>query len=314
MKYPGGVLGILATFIIITVFGIYLWFRIDIRPYYQALRNQDVQSFTSTYGEIAYVDYGEGAPLLVVHGLTGGWDQALSSGTDITGSAGRIIAPSRFGYPGSNLPENSTPQDQAAAYAQLLNYLNIESVDVLAVSAGGAPALAFALLYPERVRSLVLVSPAMPVPDAQEYMAGPPKAIYNDFLFWLMVRVFPGALRSLFGVSGQEYTDAGESERAALDRTIEGVLPIAPRREGVFNDLDITNYDLVARPEAYPLEEIQAPVLVVNAENDPMAEISIVREASDRFPHAQLAVYPTGGHILFGQDITSRVQEFLGQN
>uniref|UniRef100_UPI0028E18E35 alpha/beta fold hydrolase n=1 Tax=Bradyrhizobium cosmicum TaxID=1404864 RepID=UPI0028E18E35 len=67
----------------------------------------------------------------------------------------RIIAPSRFGYPGSSVAGEGTPKEQAAALIALLNILNIETVYVLGASAGGTLALRFALDYPERTAGLI---------------------------------------------------------------------------------------------------------------------------------------------------------------
>ena len=51
--------------------------------------------------------------------------------------------------------------DHAADLAELLDNLRANPVDVIGLSMGGAVALHFALDYPERVRKLVLISPAI---------------------------------------------------------------------------------------------------------------------------------------------------------
>ncbi len=56
------------------------------------------------------------------------------------------------------MPENATWDEQAQAYAVLLDNLGVHKVSVVAVSQGGPSALLFAVLYPERVSSLTLLS------------------------------------------------------------------------------------------------------------------------------------------------------------
>ena len=54
------------------------------------------------YGNMRYVDRGDGDVILSVHGIFGGYDQAYDTCKDFA-SDYRILAPSRFGYPGSDI-------------------------------------------------------------------------------------------------------------------------------------------------------------------------------------------------------------------
>ena len=117
-----------------------------------------------SYGSMTYVDAGEGEVILSVHGIFGGYDQAYDS-VKSRKSQNRLLAPSRFGYLGSDVKGDGTPSEQAAAFAELLDCLGIEKVFILGTSAGGTPAIRFALDYPERVKGLILFCSAMPVPE-----------------------------------------------------------------------------------------------------------------------------------------------------
>lgn len=92
--------------------------------------------------------------ILSVHGMFGGYDQAYET-VKTRKSKNRLIAPSRFGYLGSDVKGDGSPKAQADAFAELLNFLDIDSAFVLATSAGGTPAIRFALDYPERVKGLI---------------------------------------------------------------------------------------------------------------------------------------------------------------
>ena len=61
------------------------------------LADYHVRTAALSYGDMTYVDSGEGEVILSVHGIFGGYDQAYDTCKDFC-SDYRIIAPSRFGY------------------------------------------------------------------------------------------------------------------------------------------------------------------------------------------------------------------------
>jgi pimeloyl-ACP methyl ester carboxylesterase len=82
----------------------------------------------------------------------------MAGGRGCQGPASGVIAPSRFGYFGSSLPDGATPAGQADAYALLLDHLGIGRTAVLGFSAGSGSALEFGLRHPDRVVGLILAS------------------------------------------------------------------------------------------------------------------------------------------------------------
>lgn len=63
-----------------------------------------------SYGDMSYVDKGKGEVILSVHGIFGGYDQAYNTCENFNTDY-RIIAPSRFGYLGSDVLGNGTPDE-----------------------------------------------------------------------------------------------------------------------------------------------------------------------------------------------------------
>jgi pimeloyl-ACP methyl ester carboxylesterase len=80
-------------------------------------------------GPIGYAVAGEGPPVLVIHGAGGEFDQALDFAEMPLQSGFRVIAPSRFGYLRSPLAADASPEAQADAYACLLDYFQVRTVD-----------------------------------------------------------------------------------------------------------------------------------------------------------------------------------------
>jgi pimeloyl-ACP methyl ester carboxylesterase len=112
-------------------------FRADVQPNRERLlRGSDIVT-TEEFGDIEYAVQGKGPPVLAVHGAGGGYDQDLFIGEHYVGDGHRFIAPWRFGYVRSSIPDTGSPAAQAGAYVALLDYLDIEQVAVVAFSDGG---------------------------------------------------------------------------------------------------------------------------------------------------------------------------------
>ncbi len=109
-------------------------------------------------GLLEYAEKGEGLPIMILHGAGGGYDQGLLLGEMILGDGYRLIAPSRFGYLGTPIPEDNSLEAQADALVSLLDHLAVERVAVVAVSAGGPAALYFSLRHPERTAGQVMAN------------------------------------------------------------------------------------------------------------------------------------------------------------
>jgi 2-hydroxy-6-oxonona-2,4-dienedioate hydrolase len=80
------------------------------------------------------------------------------------GEGFRVIAPSRFGYFGSTLPQQAMPAEQVEVYTLLPDQLGIDRAAILAYSAGSASELELALRHPDRVVGLILATPAWAAP------------------------------------------------------------------------------------------------------------------------------------------------------
>ena len=260
------------------------------------LSEYDEKTISLSYGDMSYVDKGNGEVILSVHGIFGGYDQAFDTCKDFA-SGYRILAPSRFGYLGSDMLGSGTPAEQAIAYAELLDRLGIDKVYLLATSAGGSIAIRFALDYPERTKGLILYCSAMP-PAAKpanyaEY-AGPPAFLCNDYAMFLMNPLFEP-------VMGMDAS------------TIYSMLPVGERKAGVILDASITNPDMARNYDSYIIEDLQVPTLILHAKDDKLASYADVEKAWDRFPNSTLVSFETGGHLMVGheEEVKEAVMAFV---
>ncbi len=268
------------------------------------------------FGCLEYGREGQGPPVLVIHGAGGGYDQGLFAGRELFGSGHDVIAPSRFGYLRSALPDRHGPDAQADAFAQLLDALKIPRTVVFGISAGAPSAIALALRHPERVSALILVVPRAYAPgsqvSAEKTAANRPIlqmiAEGRDFPYWMATK-FAATRRRLLhflGVPGDVYDRIDPLERDRLDWIARGVLPLSRRVQGIAADSS-------DRIGPWSLEKIAAPTLVVSAKDDLFKTLPAARFTAEHVPDAELMVVETGGHLLAGrtEEIRGRIARFL---
>lgn len=307
------IIGLLAVIALISAALISARYRRDISAAREHLKSGGSQVVDTACGPIEYATFGEGPPVLVVHGIFGGFDQGLVVAKGNVGGSFRYIAPSRFGYLGTPLPDQPSLAAQADAYSCLLDTLGIEQVAIIGTSAGSTSAIQFCLRHPDRCSALVLFSANLPGEVAAGSLPQPvAKAMFkSDFTFWLATTYFASSLQSIMGVPADfELTPEHEAEVATVMKTI---LPVNSRSDGALFDMFVSNPDINT---GYPLEEIQVPVLIVNAVDDPLTLYQNAQSAAERIPGAKLVTIEDGGHMMLGhkEQIRSEIESFLEEN
>lgn len=289
---------------------LYVWFRNDIRKAEARITRGSLMAETAC-GQIEYADSGSGIPVLSIHGSGGGYDQGLAV-VESLGEGFRVIAPSRFGYLNTPYPEQHTPVDQANAYICLLDYLGLETVSVVAFSAGGTSALQLAQLYPERVSSLVMVSAisnVRPVRDANESTQS---ALLTDFVFWAASTFATDPVLEFFGLSAAAQSILTDEELDRARSVVRIMNPLKLRKVGLDHD---STEDKLFDGATFELESITAPTLAVHAEDDTFIPIAHGEYTAEHIPGAQLVRFEVGGHFVAVREKAGVViADFVRQN
>lgn len=300
-------------FIIITAASllIYIRYRDDMRKAHRRVEGGGKEIDTAC-GMIQYAEFGEEEPLLIVHGAGGGYDQGEYFARFIDGDY-RWIAPSRYGFLGSPVPEGADSARQADAYACLLDELGVERVGVVGVSMGGPSSLLFAVRYPQRTKALVLISAAShAIPPRPGLLAAVFNFFLNDFVFWAMVRLTPGGLLAALGVPLDVQRQLSSKERARLKGFLESITPMGARRHGQLLEQHMSEYD------AGQTRGVQAPTLVLHALDDTLVSYEQAEFSAGNIPGAQLITMEKGGHLALMMDMNARAREqvlaFLGKH
>jgi len=244
--------------------------------------------------KLAWERHGEGAPLLLIHGLgyaRWGWEpvvEPLSRSFDV------ILFDNR-GIGESDAPPGPyTVAELAADALQVLDEAGVERTHVLGTSLGGMVAQELALAAPDRVDRLVLVSTT---PGGAESFPMPEQTV--------QLMTSGATLRQFVENALAPGADAELVER------------ILRHRERTAQPFDAWSAQAAAGATFDELERIDAiaaPTLVLHGTEDAVVDSRNTALLALRIPNARVELFPGGGHIFFWEqpDRFARVvTEFL---
>ncbi len=293
----------------IVVSAAYFW---DMNRTYERISGKSTV-IASPYGDIEFTEGGSGPAVLVIHGSGGGYDQGELVARATVGDQFHWITPSRFGYLRSTFHEGATFDDQARAYAYLLDQMGIKKVAVVALSHGGPSALLFAVLYPQRVSSLTLVSCGVASSNATDQMDANQKGdmlttIYkHDPLYWAITKLFRSQFLELLGASDAVIAGLNPDQRKLVDQIVDYMNPVSLRSAGVF-------FDNKAKMPGERIAAIKAPTLIFHATDDTLQLYHNAQFAASTIPGSRLVSFQSGGHLLLAVEeptIQKQAQEHI---
>lgn len=300
----------------VSIVAIYAWYLREMRVIRTVLISQSGLAETQR-GPMEYATGGNGAPVLVVHGAGGGYDQGRLIADVFLSDGYRWIAPSRFGYLRTPIPPDASTAAQGEAFAALLDALDVKRVAVLAMSGGVPPALQFAANHPERVTALILLSsaPYTPLTDEEADLPAPlwlyDALFATDLPYWALTKVTRRSLDVVFDVGAGQRPLMTAGEEAFVDAMVESFMPVTERREGLANEVAA-----IDPTERIPIEKIAAPTLIIHARDDGITAFSNAEFTAAGIAHAQFQPLPHGGHLLLGHhdEVASQIAAFLDAN
>ena len=290
-------------------------FAADIRAARARTRGRS-RVINGRFGDLEFGEVGDGSPVLMVHGTGGGFDQGLDFAQRLSIAGLRVIAPSRFGYLRSAFPDDPSSENQADAFVDLLDALQIERAPVIGGSAGALSAIQFAIRHPQRCSALVAMVPAAYAPGRAPVR--PPNAIAqgiieyglkSDLLFWSAMKINEDAMiAALLATNPDLVHRAHPAERARIRSILANILPVSDRARGLLNDAR-----LASDPARMALETITAPTLALSLQDDRFQTLEAARHIAASVPGAELVTYPEGGHVWVDHDeeVFAAVSAFL---
>lgn len=233
-------------------------------------------------------------PVLLLHGFTGHGGSWAEAGQTFAAAGFHVLAPDLLGHGSSPHPGESTRYEMACAAADLNLLLDescSEAVHVAGYSMGGRLALFFALSYPDRVRTLCLVSASPGIAAAIE------RAERRDSDNALADRIERDGIAAFVGY--WETLPMWESQHRTLSvrqRRQLRAQRLRNRPDGLANSL--RGMGTGAQPVLFDkLPSLALPtLLIVGAEDEKF--VAVNRQMAQRIPGAQKVVVPGAGHAV----------------
>jgi 3-oxoadipate enol-lactonase len=233
---------------------------------------------------IAFEDVGTGPVVVLLHAFpldSRMWQPQIVA----LAERYRVIAPDLPGFGRSAMSAGLTVDAIADVVAELLDHLGVnERVALGGISMGGYAALAFARLYPQWLRALILVD-TKGDPDDETARANRDKLIQlvlDKGLATAVDQLIPKLL--------------GPSTIAGRPAVVQAVRDLAGRQhaDGIVAALKA----LRDRPDGRPgLAHVATPTLVMVGEEDVITPPDKAREIADAIPNVRLATIPRAGHL-----------------
>jgi 3-oxoadipate enol-lactonase len=229
------------------------------------------------------VEAGSGSPVLLLHGL--GWDHSLwNPAVERFAPRYRMIAADTRGHGGTDKPPG--PYDMtmfARDYAALIAALGLKRVCVVGLSQGGMVAQTLALMNPEMVSALVLISTSCKsAPSLRDNMEARIEA---------MDKIGPQAAAKIAAESifspGWRAANPDELARFYAWRSAMPVDPLNAATRALY-DFDLSK----------DLPRIAVPTLVVAGSEDVLTRPAGMEEIVSLIPGAKYTVVPGAGHMI----------------
>lgn len=232
---------------------------------------------------LAYERRGKGTPLVLLHGYPLDhhlWDEVVPLLEDQFD----LILPDLRGFGGSSTVDVFyTMDDIASDIAGLLDHLGIQKAAIAGHSMGGYVALAFARLYPERVRGLGLIS--------SQVLADTPQR--REVRFQTAAEVAGKGIASVVEAMMPKFTTDPRLQEYAR-RSMEQQQPAA-----YIGALKAMGERLDSTPL---LDKISYPVVIVHGDADELIPIDRAREVKAAIPNAHIVEIGGAGHMPMMED------------
>jgi pimeloyl-ACP methyl ester carboxylesterase len=232
--------------------------------------------------QMYYAVYGEGDPILLIHGGLGYADIWANQVIDLSKDHKVIVADSRGHGRSSRTEEPYGYELMAADYLALLDYLKIDKVDLVGWSDGGIIGIDIALHHPERLKHLFAQAANVTVDGViPTVMEAPVFARYID-------------------EAGKKYAEISPTptEYDAFVTQISGMWASQPN----WSDEE--------------LGKITTPTAIVLGDHDEAISLEHTEHMAAVIPGAELIILPEASHFAMLQDpagYTQAVRDFIAK-
>jgi len=276
--------------------------------------------------DMAYMDvaaeHGNGKTVVLLHGknfCAASWEMTIKA---LHEAGYRVVAPDQIGFCKSTKPEHYqfTFQQLASNTHALLASLGIEKAIVMGHSTGGMLSVRYALMYPQSVQQLVLVSPigledwkakGVPWRSLEQWYEHELKTTADSVREYERKTYYAGTWKPDYDKWVQMYA---------------GMFAGPDKERVAWNSAAL--YDMIyTQPVVYELADLRVPTVLISGDKDNTAigkdvappEVQaklghydlLAREAAAKIPQCQLVTFTDLGHASWMQDPSRFHRELL---
>ncbi len=267
----------------------------SIPPWVELIQRAPVHTALVNEHHMAYLDIGEGKPVILIHGFGGSmwhWEHQYLPFADTH----RVVIPDLIGSGLSDKPDVVySPELVLKTFVTFMDHLGIQQATLIGNSMGAGIAMAMALDHPDRVNRLVLISgfPAhvrasVALPQLRQFLDSPPP-------LWL-------------ATIGNKIAGKGTTERFLKQLVYQPALISASviersyqnrQRDGLLTPL----FSLMDHIESWDthygqrLASIPHPTLLLWGNHDPVFPVEVGQTVQELLPEAEWHSIPEAGHL-----------------
>ncbi len=264
-------------------------------PWIELIQRVPFQTLTVNNHRMAYLDAGEGHPVILIHGFGGSMWQWENQYSPLSRQF-RVIIPDLIGSGISDKPDTVySPEQLLHFFLEFMDILEIPQATLIGNSMGAGLAMAIALDHPHRVTNLILISgfPAQVAdsvasPEFRRLLAHRPP-------LWL-------------ATIGNQIAGRGTTERFLKEMVYKPSLISAPVIERSFRnrqrgDLLRPLYSLLDHLDNWEaqygkrLNHISQPTLLLWGGHDRVFPIDVGKALKSLIPQAEWHIIPEAGHL-----------------
>ena len=234
--------------------------------------------------QIEYKVYGQedGYPIVGCHGLAG---SVFADGIDelLTEVPIRYILIARPGYGRSDFFLMKNIAEWSEIIKPLLQHLNIESFDVVGISAGAPYAYATAAAFPDRVKN-VFICKGLGAIYKPEVLSLYPDAAQKEVVIY-QKESLEHIADLLYKTYLSQLTEAYKQLPYIRDSMVGGCMGMAACGKLEFMDW------------GFPIEAVEQPVVLYHCRDDQEVPFAMAKKTMEYLENAEMIAHDTGGHM-----------------
>lgn len=286
-----------------------------IPPYFEAFERIPIKTVSVKGQRIAYLDVGQGQPVILIHGFGGSMWQWEHQQTPLSAQV-RLITPDLIGSGLSDKPDiEYLPEQMLEYFVGFMDALQTRQAMLVGNSMGAGLAIGMALAHPDRVSQLILID-GLPA-NVRDKLTSPSikRALNTSAPSWIVSFgnwLFGGfmiesILREI--VHDPALLTPAVIERSNRNRQRPGLIaPTMSARD---------NLPLWEAGFAKRIGEITQPTLILWGEEDRVFPIGVGEELQRTIKGSSLVRIPQAGHIPQWErpdPVNQAMIEFLGRH